>query len=186
MNTPTREETLLLLKKYNSDNYLINHALSVEGVMRFMAEKNSEDVEKWGVIGLIHDIDFEQFPGQHCAKVKEILEEHSWPEEYIRAVTSHGWNICTDVKPETKLEQTLYAVDELTGLIYACALVRPSRSVKDLTTKSVKKKWKNKKFAAGVNREVISDGAKMLNVEVDDLIKDVIDGMNEIADDIGM
>ncbi|MGD9026297.1 MAG: HDIG domain-containing protein, partial [Desulfobacterales bacterium] len=128
-NVPTREEALALLKQYNKNESLIKHALAVEGVMRYMARKRGEDEEKWGVIGLIHDLDYEQFPDQHCKKTEVILKENNWPEEFIRAVVSHGWGICTDVKPESDMEKVLYAIDELTGLVVTSALVRPSKSV---------------------------------------------------------
>lgn len=186
MTTPTREEAFELLKKYNKSESLINHALSVEAVMRYFAEKHGEDPEKWGVIGLVHDIDYEMHPDAHCVKAKEILEENNWPEEYVRAVISHGWGICTDVKPESLLEKVLYAIDELTGLVAAAALVRPTKSVLDMNAKSVKKKWKNKQFAAGVNREIIEKGAEMLGVEIGDLITDTIMGMRSAAEEIGL
>jgi putative nucleotidyltransferase with HDIG domain len=183
---PTREETFELLKKYNKTASLIKHALAVEGVMRYMARKRNQDEEKWGVIGLIHDLDYEQFPDQHCKKTEEILRENDWPEEYIRAVISHGWGICVDVKPETELEKVLYAIDELTGLVVTTALVRPSKSVLDVKTKSVKKKWKDKRFAAGVDRSIITRGAEMLGMEIPDLITDTIAGMREVAEEIGL
>jgi len=183
---PTREESFELLKKYNQTESLIKHALAVEGVMRFMARKRNADEEKWGVVGLIHDLDYEQFPDQHCKKTEEILRQNSWPEEYIRAVVSHGWGICTDVKPETEMEKVLYAIDELTGLVVTTALVRPSKSVMDVKTKSVKKKWKDKRFAAGVNRSIIEKGADMLGVEIAELISDTIAGMREVAGEIGL
>ncbi|MGD9179710.1 MAG: HDIG domain-containing protein, partial [Desulfobacterales bacterium] len=163
-NVPTREEALALLKQYNKNESLIKHALAVEGVMRYMARKRGEDEEKWGVIGLIHDLDYEQFPDQHCKKTEVILKENNWPEEFIRAVVSHGWGICTDVKPESDMEKVLYAIDELTGLVVTSALVRPSKSVMDMKAKSVKKKWKQKQFAAGVDRSIIEKGAEMLGV----------------------
>ena len=156
---PTRDDTLKLLHEYNQSDSLRKHAYAVEGVMRYFAKKNGEDEEKWGIIGLIHDLDYEKFPDQHCTKTKEILEEHNWPEEYIRAVVSHGWGICSDVEPRNTLEKTLYAIDELTGLIAANAMVRPSKSVMDMTVKSVKKKWKSPAFAAGVDRSIIKKGA---------------------------
>jgi len=143
-NVPTRKKAFELLKEYNQDESLIKHALAVEAVMRYFATKFGEDEEKWGVIGLIHDLDYEKFPDQHCKKTKEILKEHNWPDDYIRAVLSHGWGICTDVKPESQMEKILYTIDELTGLIAATALVRPSKSVLDMKAKSVKKKWKDK------------------------------------------
>ena len=184
--TPTREEAFELLKKYNKTESLIKHALAVEGVMRYMARKRNADEEKWGVVGLIHDLDYEQFPDQHCKKTEEILHENSWPQEYIRAVVSHGWGICSDVKPETEMEKVLYAIDELTGLVVTTALVRPSKSVLDVKTKSVKKKWKDKRFAAGVDRSIIENGAKMLGMEISELITDTIAGMRDVAEDIGL
>ena len=183
---PDREDALKLFKKFNKSESLLKHALSVEGVMRYMARKNSEDEDKWGVIGLIHDLDYEMYPEMHCTKSEEILKEHNWPEEYIRAVMSHGWNIVTDVEPMSKLEKTLYAMDELTGLVTTSALVRPSKSVMDIQVKSVKKKWKDKRFAAGVNRDIIEKGAGMLGVELPELINDCIMGMREVAEEIGL
>lgn len=185
-NAPTRDEAFALLKEYNKSDSLIKHALCVEGVMRYIARKKGEDEEKWGIIGLIHDLDYEQFPDEHCHKTGPILEEHGWPEEYIRAAVSHGWGICVDVEPQTDLEKTLYAVDELTGLVTAVALVRPSKSVKDVKVKSVMKKWKDKAFAAGVNRSVIEKGAEMLETELRELVADVIEGMCEVATEIGL
>jgi predicted hydrolase (HD superfamily) len=138
------------------------------------------------MIGLIHDLDYEQFPEEHCHKTKTILEEHGWPEEIIRAAISHGWGLCNDVEPETELEKYLYTIDELTGLVAAAALVRPSKSVLDIEINSVKKKWKQKNFAAGVNREIIEKGAVMLGVSLDELIQDVIMGMRDVAGKIGL
>ncbi len=183
---PSRDEALALLKEYNKNEGLIKHALAVEAVMRYSARKRGEDEEKWGVIGLIHDLDYEQFPQQHCRKTEEILRSHNWPEDYIRAVLSHGWGICTDVEPQSELEKVLYAVDELTGLIVATALVRPSKSVMDMKAKSVRKKWKDKSFAAGVNREIIEKGAQILGVELSELITDAIMGMREVADELDL
>ena len=183
---PTREEAFALLKEYNQSEGLIKHALAVEGVMRYMARKYGADEEKWGIIGLIHDLDYEKYPDQHCKKTEEILKENNWPEEYIRAVVSHGWGICVDVKPETDMEKVLYAIDELTGLVVTSALVRPSKSVLDMKAKSVKKKWKDKRFAAGVDRSIIQRGAEMLGVEVGELITDTIMGMREVAEEIGL
>jgi len=183
---PTREAALALLKTYNSSESLIRHAMAVEGVMRYMARKNGEDEEKWGVIGLIHDLDYERYPDQHCRKTEEILTEQDWPPDYIRAVVSHGWGICSDVEPQTTLEKTLYAIDELTGLVATSALVRPTKSVLDMKAKSVKKKWKDKRFAAGVDRGIIEKGAAMLGVELGELITDTIMGMREVAEEIGL
>jgi putative nucleotidyltransferase with HDIG domain len=183
---PTRENALELFTRYNSSESLLKHALAVEGVMRYMAEKNGEDPDVWGIIGLIHDLDYEQYPDQHCTKTKEILEENGWPEKYIRAAVSHGFGICSDVEPKTALEKTLFAVDELTGLVATTALVRPSKSVLDMKVKSVMKKWKDKAFAAGVNRDVIQQGAEMLGLELNELVQDTIMGMRNVAGDIGL
>ncbi len=183
---PNREEAFSLLREYNKNEGLIKHALAVEAVMRYCARKRGQNEEKWGVIGLIHDLDYEQFPEQHCKKTEEILTAHNWPPEYIRAVVSHGWEICTDIEPRSELEKVLYTIDELVGLVAATALVRPSKSVLDMKAKSVKKKWKDKAFAAGVNRAVIEKGAQMLGIELSDLITDVIMGMREVAEEIGL
>ncbi len=183
---PTREEAWILFRKYNQSESLTKHALAVEGVMRYMARKFNEDEEKWGIIGLVHDLDYEKYPDKHCAKTKEILEKENWPEDYIRAVMSHGFGIVTDVKPETQLEKVLFTIDELTGLVTTSALVRPSKSVLDMKVKSVRKKWKDKRFAAGVNREVIEQGAEMLNMELSGIIQDTIMGMREVAEEIGL
>ena len=183
---PSREEAFSLLKEHNKNEGLLKHALAVEAVMRYCARKRGEDEEKWGVIGLVHDLDYEQFPEQHCRKTEEILSTHNWPAEYIRAVVSHGWGICTDVEPQSELEKLLYTVDELVGLVVATALVRPSRSVMDMKAKSVKKKWKDKSFAAGVSRTVIQKGTEMLGVELGEIIGDVIMGMREVANQIGL
>jgi predicted hydrolase (HD superfamily) len=183
---PTREEGLALLREYNKSDSLLKHAFAVEGVMRSVARKRGEDEDKWGIIGLIHDLDYEKFPDQHCTKTREILQGHNWPEEYIRAAVSHGWGICSDAEPQSVLEKTLYAIDELTGLVTASVLVRPSKSVMDLTVKSVKKKWKSPAFAAGVDRSIIEKGAEMLGVEVGELIEDTIKGMQEVAEAIGL
>jgi putative nucleotidyltransferase with HDIG domain len=183
---PTRAEALALLKTYNRNESLIKHALAVEGVMRYMARKYGEDEDTWGVVGLIHDLDYEQFPDQHCKKTEVLLRENNWPEDLIRAVISHGWGICTDVEPATNLEKVLFAIDELTGLVATSALVRPTKSVMDMKAKSVQKKWKDKRFAAGVDRSIIQKGAAMLGVELGDLITDTIMGMREVAAEIGL
>ena len=183
-NIPTREEAFRLLTRYNQNDALIKHALAVEGVMRYFARQRGEDEEKWGIIGLIHDLDYEKYPDEHCRKTEEILTENEWPQEYIRAVVSHGWGICSDVEPQTELEKILYAIDELTGLVVASALVRPSKSVMDLKAKSVKKKWKQQRFAAGVDRSIIEKGVEMLDMELTDLITDTIMGMRDVAAEI--
>lgn len=183
---PTREDAMALLKKYTQKQGLIRHALAVESVMGHFATLFGEETEKWNVIGLVHDLDYERYPDQHCVKCIEIFEAHDWPREYIRAVISHGWGICTDVSPETPLEKTLYAIDELTGLVASAALVRPSKSILDITVKSVKKKFKDKSFAAGVDREVIINGAKRLDMELSELITQTIMGMQPVAEQIGL
>jgi predicted hydrolase (HD superfamily) len=184
--TPTRDLALGLFKKYNKSESLLKHALSVEGVMRFMAEKSGEDEDKWGIIGLIHDLDYEMYPDQHCKMTEKILKENNWPEEYIRAVLSHGWGLVSNVEPVSLLEKTIYAVDELTGLVATSALVRPSKSVMDMEARSVKKKWNDKRFAAGVDRAIIEKGAEMLGISLDDLITDCIMGMRTVAEEIGL
>ena len=185
-DTPTKEDAMALLKEFNQDPGLIKHALAVAGAMKYIAHKRGEDEQKWEVIGLGHDLDYEKFPDQHCKKTEEILNERGWPAEYVRAVVSHGWGICTDVEPQSDLEKVLYTIDELTGLIVAAVLVRPSKSVMDLTAKSVKKKWKDKRFAAGVDRDLIDKGIEMLGVDKTELITDVIMGMREVADQIDL
>lgn len=181
-----RDEAYRLLKEYNKSESLITHALAVEAVMRHFAELFGEDEEKWGIIGLLHDLDYEMYPNEHCKKVREILKDRGWPEEYIHAIESHGWKLCSDVEPVHRMEKVLYTIDELTGLITATALMRPSKSILDLEVKSVKKKWKQKSFAAGVNRDVIEEGAQMLNMDLDKVIEETIIGMRSVADEIGL
>ncbi len=184
---PTRSQAFELLKEYTSNPSLLKHALAVESVMLHFAEMLGEaDREKWGVIGLAHDLDYERYPESHCKKVREILTEKEWPEEYIRAIESHGWKLCTDVEPREPMEKVLYTIDELTGLITAVVLLRPSKSVLDLTVKSVKKKWKDRAFAAGVKREVIEEGAQSLGLELDAVIAGTIRGMQDVAESIGL
>jgi predicted hydrolase (HD superfamily) len=183
---PTRDQALALFMKYNKSESLTKHAFTVEGVMKYMARKSGEDEEKWGIIGLIHDLDYEMFPEQHCKMTEKILKENNWPEDYIRAVLSHGWGLVTDIEPVSLLEKTIYAIDELTGLVATSALVRPSKSVLDMEARSVKKKWTDKRFAAGVDRSVIEKGAGMLGVSLDELITDCIMGMREVAKEIGL
>ncbi len=165
---------------------LISHALAVEAAMRHLARKKGVDEEMWGVVGLIHDVDYEEHPDEHLRHAPEMLRGHGWPEEHIRAVASHGWGICTDVEPVTDLEKSLFAIDELAGLVAAAALVRPSRSVLDLPVKSVLKKWKDKAFAAGVDRSVIEKGAALMGVPLEALIADTIEGMKTVAAEIGL
>ena len=184
---PTREEALTLLKKYNQSDALIKHALAVEAVMAYFAEKyGEEDFEKWRVIGLVHDLDYEKYPEEHCHKTKAILTEEGWPEDYIRAIISHGWKICTDVEPVETMEKVLYTTDELTGLIVATILMRPSKSILDLELSSVKKKYKNKNFAAGVDRSIIEEGAAMLGLSLDEVIQETINAMRAEAAALGL
>ena len=183
---PARKDAFSLLKQYNKSESLIKHALSVEAVMRHFASLYNEDIEKWGIIGLIHDLDYEQYPEQHCTMTREILEKEKWPEEYIRAVVSHGWGICSDTEPVHIMEKVLYTIDELTGLVTTSVLVRPSKSIADLEVKSVKKKWNLKNFAAGVNREVIEKGALMMDRDLDFVINETIIGMKSVAGNIGL
>lgn len=183
---PTHDEALAILKEFNKSDSLLKHAYSVEGVMRYIARKRGENEEKWAIVGLIHDLDYERYPSEHCKKTREILSERGWQEEYIQAAVSHGWGICTDEEPITDMAKTLYAVDELTGLITAAALVRPSRSVADMEAKSVIKKWKDKSFAAGVDRSIIEKGVGLLGVELRDLVTDAIMGMREVKERIGL
>ena len=165
---------------------MLKHALAVEAVMRHFAVLLSEDQEKWGIIGLCHDLDYEKYPEQHCAMTKTMLEEAGWPEDWIRAVMSHGWKLCTEVEPVLPMEKVIYTIDELTGLIMAAALMRPSRSLLDLELKSVKKKWKDLRFAAGVSREVIQEGADMLGMSLDEVITQTILGLRTAAKALGL
>ena len=181
-----RAQAWEILTQYNQNEALLRHAQAVEGCMRHFARLNGEDEELWGVVGLLHYVDYEQFPEQHCAKAQQILGERNVDPVIIRAVASHGWGICSDVEPVSRMEKTLYAIDELTGLINAVAIMRPSRSVMDLELKSVKKKYKTANFAAGVNRAVIEQGAQMLGTTVDELITQCILGMRECAEAIGL
>jgi len=182
----SREEAWELLTEYTKTPSLRTHALAVEAVMRHFAKINGEDEEAWGVVGLIHDLDYEKFPEEHCKKTAEIMRERNIDEFYVHAVNSHAYGVCTDVKPESNMEKILYTVDELTGLINAICLMRPSKSVLDLEVKSVKKKFKNKSFAAGVDRETIRKGCEMLGMELDDVIRETIEGMKEKASEIGL
>lgn len=185
-NQITRADALILFKKYNQTESLTKHALAVEAVMRHFARKFKEDEEMWGIIGLVHDLDYEQFPEAHCVKSKEILSTANWPESYIRAVLSHAYGICTDVEPHHIMEKVLYATDELTGLVTIAVLVRPDKSIHSLTVKSVKKRWKDKRFAAKVDRGIITKGAEMLNMPIEELIEETIKGMQKVAGTLGL
>ena len=174
-----REEALEILKKYNKEEFHIRHALTVEGVMRYFAKELGEDVEYWGIVGLLHDIDFELYPEEHCKKCVELLKENNVEESMIKSICSHGYGICSDIKPEHIMEKILFATDELTGLIWAAAKMRPSKSVQDMELSSIKKKFKDKKFAAGCSRETIKQGAEMLGWELDELLEKTIIAMRE-------
>ncbi|MGV8906936.1 MAG: HD domain-containing protein [Acetobacterium sp.] len=181
-----RDEALALLKEYNESEALVNHGLAVSGVMAHFAVIEKEDPEYWGIVGLLHDLDYEKYPNEHCVKVVEILKEHGYDDDFIHSVACHGYGICSDVEPIHQMEKILFATDELTGLITACAYLRPSKSVNDLEVKSLKKKFKAANFAAGVDREVITSGAEIAGYSLDDLMKETILGMRAVADDIGL
>ncbi len=181
-----KDKAIELFKKYNSEESLFKHALSVEAVMRYFARKNKEDEDEWGMVGLLHDMDYEMYPNEHRIKVKEILEKENLPESFIRAIQSHGFEICVDIEPISDMEKTLYAVDELAGFITACALVRPSKSVEDMEVKSVKKKLKNKNFAAKVDRDVVNKGAERLGISLDELIQETINALIPVQEEIGL
>lgn len=186
MSEISRETAWELLNRYNKTDSLIKHGLAVEGVMRHFAAKYGEDPDKWGVIGLCHDLDYEMYPEEHCKKTEEILKEENWPADYIRAIISHGYGLVNDVKPEADVEKVLYTIDELTGLVGAAALMRPSKSVSDIEVKSVMKKFKSPSFAAGVNREVILNGCEMLGMTIQEVVQEVILGMRSVSDSIGL
>ena len=179
-----REDAINLLKKYNKEEFHIRHALTVEQIMRYFARKNNEDEELWGLAGLLHDIDYEMYPDEHCQKAPELLKEIGTNNEIIHAVCSHGYGICSDVVPEHEMEKILFAVDELSGLIWAAAKMRPSQSTKDMELKSLKKKYKDQKFAAGCSRETIARGAEQLGCELDELLQNTLDAMKEVEDEI--
>lgn len=182
----SREAAFQLLQKYNKDPFHIQHALTVEAVMKWFAREEGygDDAEYWGIVGLLHDIDFEEYPEEHCIKAPELLRYGGVGENIIHAVVSHGYGITVDVAPEHPMEKILFAADELTGLIWACALIRPSKSTKDMELKSLKKKYKNLKFAAGCSRDVISKGAEQLGWELADLQQKTLDAMKATEDEI--
>ena len=179
-----RKKAVELLKKYNKEEFHIRHAYTVENVMRYFAKENGYDEEFWGTVGLLHDIDFEKYPEEHCKKAPELLQEIETPEEMIRAICSHGYGICSDIEPKHEMEKILFATDELTGLIWAAAKMRPSKSTKDMEVSSLKKKFKDKKFAAGCSREIIKDGAERLGWTLDELFEKTILAMRESEDKI--
>ena len=179
-----REKAINLLKKYNKEEFHLIHALTVEQVMRYFAKENGYDEDFWGLAGLLHDVDYEQFPEEHCKKAPELLAEIGASDELIHAVCSHGYGMCSDVKPEHEMEKILFAVDELTGLIWAAAKMRPSKSTKDMEVSSLKKKFKDKKFAAGCSRDTIKQGAEQLGWDLNDLFEKTILAMRASEDKI--
>ncbi len=185
---PTREEAWELLTKYNKDEFHLKHARIVEGVMKYYARElgYGEEEEFWGLVGLLHDLDFGMYPSEHCVKSQELMREHGLDERIIRATASHGYGICVDIKPEHQMEKVLFAADELTGLIGACAIMRPSKSTMDLELSSVRKKFKTPKFAAGCSRDVIEQGAGMLGWELDELIERTILALREVEQTTGL
>ena len=182
----SREQAFDLLKEYNKDPFHIQHALTVETVMKWYATKlgYGDDAEYWGIVGLLHDIDFELYPDQHCIKAPELLRKGGVGEDIIHAVVSHGYGITVDIAPEHEMEKVLFAADELTGLIWAAALMRPSKSTKDMELKSLKKKYKSKGFAVGCSREIIERGATQLGWELEKLLTMTLDAMKATEDDI--
>ena len=182
----SREDAFALLKQYNRDPFHIQHALTVEGVMRWYAKDlgYEEEVDYWGIVGLLHDIDFEMYPELHCKKAPELLKEGGVKEDMISAICSHGYELTVDIKPEHEMEKVLYGVDELTGLIWAAALIRPSKSVQDMEVKSLRKKFKSTGFAAGCSREVIEKGAVMLGYDLNTLFEKTLEAMRFCEKDI--
>ena len=186
---PTREQALTLLKQYNKEESHIHHAIAVESTMRHFAELYHENPDLWGIVGILHDIDWEQTssePEKHCHLAPEYLRAAGIDENIIHAVVSHGYGICSDVEPVNQMEKTLFTIDELTGLVITAGLVRPSKSLADLELKSVKKKWKDKAFARGVNREIIKQGAEKMNMPLDDVINETIIALRPVEKLIGM
>lgn len=181
-----RKDALALLQKYNHEPFHILHALTVEGVMKWYANElgYGDEADYWGLVGLLHDVDFEQYPEEHCKKAPELLAEIGATPEFIRSVCSHGFGICVDIKPEAQMEKVLFAADELTGLIGAAAIMRPSKSTKDMEVKSLKKKFKDKRFAAGCSRDIITQGAELLGWELTDLMEKTILAMRSCEDSI--
>jgi len=181
-----RAQAWEILKEYNDSEALLKHGMAVEGCMRHFAQLNGEDPELWGLVGLLHDVDYEKYPEQHCIKAEELLADAGYKMPFIHAVCSHGFGICCEVEPQHFMEKVLYAVDELTGLINATVLMRPTKSIEGLEVKSVKKKFKDARFAAGVSRDVIQNGCDMLGIPLDELIAETIAGMQTVKEAIGL
>jgi len=181
-----KEKALEVLKQYNKSLALVRHGIGVGGVMGYFSKELGEDVDYWTAVGILHDVDYEMFPNEHCLKAPELLREAGYDDDFIHAVVSHGYGLVVDIEPTLYMEKVLYTIDELTGLIGAAALMRPSKSVMDIEIKSVKKKFKDKAFAASINREVILDGCKRLDMELDIVIDKCIQGMRCVAKEIGL
>ena len=181
-----RQQALEILQKYTKSKNLINHGLVVEGAMKHFAGLYGEDTNYWGNVGLLHDVDYEMYPDEHLQHTAELLAPYGVGEEMLHAINSHGFGICSDVEPTLQMEKVLFAIDELTGLIVACALVLPDKKLANVEVASVLKKWKKKEFARGANREVISKGAEMVGMPLEDLVKHTLDGMKNIAESIGL
>ena len=179
-----RKKAVELLKKYNKEEFHLRHAYTVEGVMRYFAKELGQDQDFWGIVGLLHDIDFEKYPEEHCKKAPELLKEIEAPQEMVNAICSHGYGICSDIEPKQEMEKILFATDELTGLIWAAAKMRPSKSTKDMEVSSLKKKFKDKKFAAGCSREIINQGAERLGWTLDELFEKTILAMRDCEDKV--
>lgn len=182
----SRDDALALLRKYNKEPFHIQHGLTVEGVMKWYARElgYGEEAEYWGIVGLLHDIDFEMYPQEHCIKAPELLKEAGMGDDMIHAVCSHGYGLTVDVRPEHEMEKVLFGADELTGLIWAAALIRPSKSVQDMELKSLKKKYKTASFAAGCSREVIEKGAEMLGWELNTLLEKTLNAMRSCEGEV--
>ncbi len=180
----TREQAMALLRKYNQEPFHIQHALTVEGVLRWFAAENGQDADFWGLCGLLHDVDFECYPDQHCQKAPQLLAEVNASAEMVHAICSHGYGLCSDVEPQNLMENILFTVDELTGLIGAAAQMRPSKSVMDMELSSLKKKFKDKKFAAGCSRDVIKQGAERLGWSLDEVLDKTIQAMRSCESSI--
>ena len=181
-----REQALALLRQYNESEALVQHGREVGAILEHFAQKAGEDPDYWGSVGLLHDVDYEKYPEEHCKKAVDILKEAGYDEAFIHGVVSHGYGLVCDVEPELYMEKVLYTIDELSGLIHAAVLMRPSKSVMDLEVKSLKKKFKDKRFAAGVNREVITDGCARLGLELDQVMEECIEGLRERHEELGL
>ena len=179
-----REDAIKLLKKYNKEEFHLRHALTVEGAMRYFAKQAGEDENYWGIVGLLHDLDFEQYPEEHCHKARKILKEEGFDEETIYSICSHGYGSCSELEPKKYMEKILYTIDELTGLTWAATKMRPSKSTKDMEPSSLKKKFKDKKFAAGCSRDTIKNGADMLGWDLNKLFEETILAMRECEDSV--